>query len=848
MKNHNSIPWPVLRSYSQDFTGRIALPLGGIGTGTVSLGGRGNLRDWEIMNRPAKGFVPVYYRSGPSFVLFARPEGGKPVSRLLEGKYPEELYEGPNGAKGLNHGLPRFEKCSFAAAYPLGQVFLADRDVPLKVTLQAFNPLVPGNVADSSLPVAILRFQLHNPGRKTVKASVCGSIPAFMVADDSGKNPAPYLNQNVFRDSGRVRGVFMRSRGGNPKAERRGTVTLATTAAKNVSCRIAWRDRGWGSALLDFWNDFSTDGKLDPCPANKGEINPVASLAAGVSIAPGETASITFLVTWHFPNRYSWTPAVKEKNGCYCSDRRKDWVGNHYAIMFRDSWDAASRIAARLPELEEKTVEFARVFCGQSLPLAVKEAALNNLTALRSQTTFRTADGRFFGWEGCCDTQGCCHGSCTHVWNYDQATPFLFGEAAKNMRDTEFNLATDKRGMMSFRVNLPVSRAREFGKAAADGQMGCVMKMYREWQLSGDDKLLRALWPKVKKALSFCWIRGGWDADRDGVMEGCQHNTMDVEYFGPNPQMQGWYLGALRAAAEMAFYLGDYNFAEQCRHLFARGKKWMDQHLFNGEYYEHEIRPPRGKEDIASCLLVGMGAKNMREPDYQLGKGCLVDQLVGQFMAHVCGLGYLHEPAHVRKTLRSIMRYNRLPAFNKHFNCLRSYALGDEAALLMASYPKGRLANPFPYFTEVMTGFEYTAAAGMLYEGQVENGLRCVSDVRARYDGRKRNPFDEAECGHHYARATASWALVTALTGFQYSGVNKSISFARGSGPWFWSNGYEWGSCRQRRSGKSVQVQLKVCAGELVLRSFQLAGSAKMEWRNDKLIRAGEQLKLKVII
>ncbi|MFA7160079.1 MAG: GH116 family glycosyl-hydrolase [Kiritimatiellia bacterium] len=608
-KEKKTAPWPFLKKYDCEHLRRIALPLGGIGTGTVSLGGRGDLRDWEIMNRPAKGFVPAYHRYGPSFLLYARKGRAKPVTRLLEGEYPEEMYDGSVGAKGLNHGLPRFEHCSFAAAYPLGQVFLADREVPLRVTIQAFNPFIPGNVADSSLPAAVIRFRLHNPGREQVTASVCGSLPAFMVADDSGKNPPPYLNRNIFRASGSIRGIFMSPRGGDRRAERWGTVALATTASKNVSSRIAWQDKGWGSAMLDFWEDFSADGRLDPRRPNRGEVNPVASLAAGVSIAPGGTASITFLVTWHFPNRYSWTPSVKEKNGCYCSDRREDWIGNHYATVFRDAWDAAVRTAARLPELEAKTVEFARSFCAQDLPVAVKEAALCNLTALRSQTTFRTADGRFFGWEGCCDSQGCCHGSCTHVWNYDQATPFLFGEIAKNMRETEFLLATDRRGKMSFRVNLPVSRAREFGKAAADGQMGCIMKVYREWQLSGDDLFLRKLWPKVRKALAFCWIKGGWDADADGVMEGCQHNTMDVEYFGPNPQMQGWYLGALRAASEMAFHLRDFGFAEKCRRLFMRGSKWMDGRLFNGEYYEHQSGPRRGKIPWRRACWSGWGQR-----------------------------------------------------------------------------------------------------------------------------------------------------------------------------------------------------------------------------------------------
>jgi len=288
--------------------------------------------------------------------------------------------------------------------------------------------------------------------------------------------------------------------------------------------------------------------------------------------------------------------------------------------------------------------------------------------------------------------------------------------------------------------------------------------MYRDWQLSGDGKMLERLWPSVKRSVEFCWTKGGWDANKDGVMEGCQHNTMDVEYYGPNPQMGIWYLGALRAAEEMARYVGDDDFAETCRGLFEQGSNWLDENLFNGEYYEHEIRVPGNISEIPSSLRVGAGARDLSEPDFQLGSGCLVDQLVGQFQTHVCGLGYLVDPGHVRSTLQSIMRYNYREHLYDHFNNMRSFILGDESRLLMAYYPKDRPRNTFPYFLEVMTGFEYAAAIGMLYEGQTEDGLRCIKNIRDRYDGRKRSPFNGAECGHHYARAMASWGAVLRLT------------------------------------------------------------------------------------
>lgn len=813
--------WPILKHYDQDHLLRIALPLGGIGTGTVSLGGRGDLRDWEIANKPAKGFTPVAQHGRaqhPFFAIAVTPVEGERVVRLLEGPLDDTEYEGAFGSYTPNHGLPRFRHCAFDAAYPFGQVQLSDPDVPLHVCLEAFNPLIPGDADRSGMPVAVLRYVLTNPMDAPIAATVCGNVPNFVgLADAKG-------NTNYFRAADGLHGLFLEAgEAVDPKAEAWGSLALTTTAEAGVSYRTRWTTLGWGDTLLDFWDDLSGDGQLDERAGASD--TPMASLAVQLDVPAGESRAVTFLLTWHFPNRYTWSPQPKTSDcacDCSCNDDR---IGNYYTTQYRDAWHAAACVAAQLPQLEAETLQFVNAFCASSLPAVVKEAALFNVSTLRTQTSFRTPDGRFYGWEGCDNCTGCCEGSCTHVWNYEQALAFLFGDLSLGMRETEFSQATDENGLMSFRIFLPLSRAQKFGKAAADGQMGCLMRLYRDWQLSGNDEMLRALWPKARKALEFCWQPGGWDADRDGVMEGCQHNTMDVEYFGPNPQMGAWYLGALRAMEEMARYLGEDDFADSCRDLFTRGSAWMDAHLFNGEYYEHEIRPPKDPADVAPALLIGMGADDVTHPVLQLGAGCLVDQLVGQYMAHICGLGYLLQTEQVRTTLQSIMRYNFKESLFGHFNHMRSYVLGDEAALLMATYPRGRRPQrPFPYYNEVMTGFEHSTAVHMLYEGQTENGLRVITAIRDRYDGRKRNPFDEAECGHHYARAMASWGAVPALTGFSYSAVTGVLRMTPRDGITFWSNGYAWGTCTQTATGDAINVEFTVLHGQLPLTRFALTG------------------------
>jgi hypothetical protein len=516
-------------------------------------------------------------------------------------------------------------------------------------------------------------------------------------------------------------------------------------------------------------------------------------------------------------------------------------VGNYYATRFTDAWDVAVKTIPDIGRLERETLRFASAFSSSSLPGVVKEAALFNLSTLRTQTCFRTSDGTLYAWEGCGDNEGCCWGSCTHVWNYEQAIPFLFGSLAQTMRRVEFGTQTDSVGLMSFRAALPQD-AKPWGKAAADGQMGCIMKLYRDWQLSGNGLLLDSLWPNAKKALKFCWIPGGWDADRDGVMEGAQHNTMDVEYYGPNGQMEIWYLGALRAAEKMALHQGDTQFAETCRTLGARGEAWTDSHLFNGMYYKQVVQPPVDSSHIAPGLVVGMGAVDFRKPDYQLGDACLVDQLVGQYLAHVCGLGYLVDPSHVRTTLHSIMKYNFRESLSDHFNCMRTFALGDESALLMAAYPEVRPENPFPYFSEVMTGFEYTAATGMLYEGEVKDALRCIGSIRARYDGLKRNPYDEAECGHHYGRAMASWGAVLAMTGFHYSAVEGNLTFGLKSGTSFWSNGYAYGIVKQESVGAGWRVTVSSLRGEVPIRTLVITGVGEKHFEKGKLLMRGQSM------
>ena len=768
--------------------------------------------------------------------MYYKQQGKEGKIRVLEGPVSIKEYYGDWGSDAVNSGFPRFEETTFAAAYPLAQVDFKHKDVPIQVRLEAFNPLILGNADKSGIPVAVLRYVLTNKSDETIEAAVCGMVPNYIGAD--GWTGKPKDNVNVYRKTNGIQGLYMSSDGVDPSDVNWGTMALTTIAQEGVSFRTSWAQMPWNWTFREFWDDFIADGELTDHPDSNYTIQtPPATLAAKVKLGPGDSKALTFLLTWHFPNRRAWDFGTSYA-GKYGGE---EIVGNYYTTQYKDAWEVAEKTASDLEGLEEETVRFVGALVKSDIPDVIKEAGLFNLNNLRSQTVFRTSDGLPFGFEGTGSIKGTKIGASRRsgwgfgneisVWAYESTVPFLFGDLALKFREVEFMHATREDGSMSSRVGLPLElRAKRMDVLRADGQMATLIKMYRDWQLSGNDEKLREMWPNIKKVMSFAW-RGTWDQDKDGVMEGRQTNTYDSQqgYVGPNPMMAGWYLGALRATEEMARHLGDEAFEEECKTLYENGRKWIDANLFNGDYYEHQI--PEGISKVG-----------------QLGKGCQVDQLVGQYLAHTAGLGYVLDRDHILTTLQSIMKYNYVDNFNEHFNTFRSFALGDEEGLIIASYPHGELLDfPQPYYTEAMTGFEYSTASHMIYEGQVDAGLKVFQAIRNRFDGFKRNPFNEGEYGHRYARAMAAWAGILAYTGFHYSAIDKSMALNPREGKYFWSNGYQYGTVEIKDNDDNKSVSLSSLNGVLSLNSFTLNGYGQVKFKETKRLESTQAIEFEVV-
>lgn len=812
------------------FTGpelaEVAFPLGGIGTGTVSLGGLGQLRDWEIFNRPAKGRVMPF-----TFVaLWAREEGGDAALRVVEAP-PLPPFRGWNGYKRESgQGLPHFRGARFSGTYPIAHIDFEDSSLPVTVELDAFNPFIPLNVDDSSLPVAIFNYRVTNRSQKPVRFAL-----AFSLMNPVGYDGKAFLEDSNFAGFGknlttlreetsgsaRVTGLDMTSAKYAPGDPTYGSIAVATTHP-SASAKTTWGSGAWWDTYQKWVDEFSADGTLkDVSPAKPTEDgkSDYATLAPNASLAPGESKTISFVLAWHFPVRLNYwhddDPKMKGKK-----------LTNDYGTRFKSAWEVATHTAGRLQDLESKTRAFAEALGSSTLPPYVVEAVSSQASILRTNTCILLEGRQFFGFEGCGDDQHNGWMNCSHVWNYEQAAAFLFPELERFMRTSDFLFQMRSDDSMAFRAKVPLGIDQWDFRPAADGQMGCIMKLYREWQISGDLEFLKKMWPSAKRALEFAWKY--WDADKDGVMEGEQHNTYDIEFFGANPMMTTLYLGALKAAEKMALALGEADAAARYRSVWASGVKNFES-MWNGKFYIQkttpvaDIRPmPPYDDENWKHRVVDNG-----QLKYQFGQGCLSDQMLGQYFADVLGLEIGLPADHVRSALQSVYRNNFMHSFWTHANTQRIYAVNDENGLVLCSWPEGgRPALPFVYSDEVWTGVEYQVAANLIYRGLLEEGLAIAKAVSGRYDGVRRNPWNQIEWGNHYSRAMASYALLLALSGFRYSAVEQSLTFAprinQKSFRCFFAAGSAWGTLSQSASRSTQEIRLEVLHGDIALRQIQL--------------------------
>lgn len=495
-----------------------------------------------------------------------------------------------------------------------------------------------------------------------------------------------------------------------------------------------------------------------------------------IAVAPGASTTMTFVVSWHMPNRVN---------------------GQMYARWFRDAAAAADYVIENLPRLSEHTRLWRDTWYDSTLPVWLLDRLHSTIANLATGTCVWWNSGRFWAWEGV----GCCEGTCTHVWNYAHGMARLFPELERRVREMQdLGAALHDDGLVGF-------RGTKNQAYAADGQAGTVLKCYREHLMSPDDEFLKRNWPRIRRVLEFSMSN---DKDSDGLIETSQHNTYDINFEGTNTFVGGLFLAALRAGEEMAKIVGDPQFAAACRTRFESGSRASVEKLWNGEYFIQQVDLDKHKRD-------------------QYGDGCLADQLFGQGWAHHVGLGYLYPKEHVRQALESVWKYNwttDVGPQNAEHKPERWFVTPGEGGLFICTWPKSAyLKDGVRYREEVWTGCEYQVAGHMVWEGMQREALVMVRALHDRYQPKLRNPFNEVECGDHYGRALASWGVFTALCGFEYDGPRGHIGYSPRVGDGTFKAAFVgaegWGTWSQQPAPKQgTEMSLSIAWGRARVRSL----------------------------
>ena len=798
-------------------TRNISFPIGGIGSGCIGLAGNGELIDWEIFNKPNKNT-----KNGYSHFTIKAVQKDKTIVKVLHGDTVENLIGmhrdgtdtgfGTGPKKESMAGFPHFRKVSFEGNFPIANLTFEDEDFPAIVRLKAFNPMIPNDEDNSCLPAGFFEWEIENNTKENIEYAISFSV----------QNPA-----EVSKNKALGNGCFLACADKNQEELGYADLTVLTDGQDSVA-QAYWYRGDWQDAITTFWNNFSTDKRMQPRDYAENGKKDHASVVSYFSVPAKAKRTTRFVLAWNAPTQYSYWWPCKDENG---NDRT--WK-NYYTTQFENSSATAEYALKNFDELLKKTELFAQALENCTLPDFVKDAVSSNLSVLKSPTVWRLEDGSFWGWEGVFETTGSCEGSCQHVWNYAYALPFLFPSLERSMRENTMKYATYKNGETAFRIQLPLGAPQRKYRACVDGQMGEVIKCYREWKISGDNAWLAQYAESIFKMLEYAWEEtndDAWDKNCDGVIDGRQHHTLDVELFGANSWLEGFYLLALDCAGKMAQALGQTDRAEKYKKLYENGRAWTNENLFNGEYFGQKI--DLKDKGVLDKFVGGEYYWNdeTKEIKYQIGEGCIIDQVLADWHAYLLGADEVFDADKKRTALESLYKYNYKPSMRAVTNMWRNFALNDEAGTVICSYPNGRKkpSIPIPYCEETMTGFEYALGGLMIAQGLVDEGERIVKAVRDRYDGEKRNPWNEIECGNNYARSMASYALLLIYSGFTFDMTKKYIGFKpirQGDGNYLWSVGGTYGSVAFTGEKQTVSVFGK----ELVLSSFGL--------RNDRKVKA----------
>ncbi|MFW5846504.1 MAG: GH116 family glycosyl hydrolase, partial [Planctomycetota bacterium] len=483
-----------------------------------------------------------------------------------------------------------------------------------------------------------------------------------------------------------------------------------------------------------------------------------------------------------------------------------------YARNSTDLWDLARQVHAADAGRYAATADFRCALEHLDADPAVIDALGSTLTALRSPTTIALPDGDLWSYEGSGPDEGSCPGSCGHVWAYDQALAWLWPDLARAWVDRVLrHLVTDE-GASGFRIPMPPGPPPSTARPAVEAQCNLIIRCCQLWRRWGDADWVQERLPILRRVLA--WTEEHW-CDARGVVDAVVHNTFDVVFTGREPRASILVQAARAALACLEADLGDADAARALRLRQQQAAQALAAELFDGWYRQ-------APEATAEAPRSGLADDPL--PMHQVGDGCLADQLLGAWLAHCAGVPF--DLPYEDEALRAVFQHNWRPSLAGHVCVQRVFALDDEAGLILVTWPHGgRPQIPMPYSDEAgWTGVEYALAGHLLLRGDAATAETIVRGVRARFDGRRRNPCNEYECGSYYGRSLASWSLLLGLNGQHYDPLHAQLclhaprTIGRGL---LWAAAGCWGSIT--RLGPD-RVALQVHGGSCQARSLLLDG------------------------
>ena len=821
--------------YSGNKANYIGMPVGGITAGQVYLGGDGQLWYWDIFN------IQRIQPGGPGDKFYLNPM--IPHNHFEQG-FAIRLHndEVPNitpTSKPLKSG--GFSEIEFRGEYPIGKVSYDDSQFPVSVKLNAFSPFVPTDHESSDFPAVVLEYTLTNKSEDKLNTELIGWLQNMANYQTALNGNGYHLNEITSSNGNLQLQLSSQLTDGNVDYPDYGNMTL--TLEDNSGA--------WGNPSVPREIAYNlSDLKSSKSTAEKKELGKILTGALGKKMVldPGASRTVTFIISWYFPNLH------REESGFHHLTNMEN-LRHYYSKKFTSSAEVANKILSDKEQFLGLTKLWNNTWYDSTLPIWFLDRTFINTSTLATTSCYRLDDltdnpdneGRFYTMEGV--YLG--HGTCTHVFHYEQALGRVFPSLARQLRtQVDFGLSYQDNGIIGYRGELSELGRHDGRGYAVDGHAGTILRAYREHTTADGMEYLSTHWARIKKSIEYMIAH---DAEKsgapDGVLEGAQYNTLDRIWYGKIAWTSSLYNAALRAGESMAVDVNDRRFAKKCASIAEKGKRNISEQLFNGEYFYQILDPEH------------LDAPNSND-------GCHADQILGQYWAKQVGLPDAVEFDKSKTALSSIMKNNYFERYGDHLRntsipVSRYYALADEPGMIMCSFPKGG-ADLAPgkinsdweklvvgYFSEPWTGQEHQVAASMIDHGLVEEALKLEQAVHMRYNPAKRNPYNEIEYGNHYTRAMSGYAPFVSVTGFTLHEPRGEFGYAPKLTPNNFKSafisGKAWGTISQKIEGDKQLNRVVVKYGSMELSKMKLEGLAKSITSSEVNLN-GQKIHSKVIV